>query len=111
MNKVREQCLFAYDVGKLLQYSQDSKLIITLGESYRTPEQAAIYAKEGKGVKNSLHCDRLAIDINLFDHDLNLITDSSCFKALGSYWKSLSSFNRWGGDFKKVDGNHFERNV
>jgi hypothetical protein len=38
---------------------------LALGECYRTPEQAALYAPQGKGIKPSPHLDRLAIDIVL----------------------------------------------
>jgi len=75
---------------------------VTLGETYRTPEQAAINAKKGKGIANSLHCDRLAMDINLFK-DGKFLTKTSDYKEIGELWESMGG--SWGGRFN--DGNHF----
>jgi hypothetical protein len=75
----------------------------------RSPEQAALNAKKGSGIKNSLHLDKLAIDLNLFINGVYK-TDSKDHKPLGDYWKSLSTKDYqccWGGDFKKPDGNHY----
>ena len=89
---------------------------LTLGEAYRTPEQAALNAKSGKGISNSLHTKRLAIDLNLFINGVYQ-TDSEAYRPLGDKWKSLNKLARWGGDFTKTlpgqgtvsapDGNHF----
>ena len=75
-----------------------------IGEALRTPEQAAIYAAKGTGIKNSLHTGKLAVDINI-TKDGKLLTDGEQFKDLGEYWESLSPNCNWGGRFK--DGNHF----
>ena len=106
MSLSNNQKLFARDIAKLILYVIDQGYTCTLGEAYRTPEQAAIYAQEGKGIKDSLHCKRLAIDINLFKGD-DYLTASKDYAFLGEYWESLDPQNRWGGRFK--DGNHFER--
>jgi len=75
-----------------------------IGEALRTPEQAAIYAASGKGISNSLHTVKLAIDINI-TKDGVLLTDGMQFEDIGVYWESLDSGCNWGGRFK--DGNHF----
>lgn len=110
------QQLFARDVVKLLQHIEDKGYKYTFGETYRTPEQAEIYAKEGKGIKNSLHCQRLAIDINLFDADGKFLEHEQDHREFGIYWEFMNPMNRWGGKFKDKDGkpfpdaNHYERN-
>jgi len=110
MDLLREQALFAYDVSKLIQEVFRQKCYCTLGEAFRTDEQAEIYAKEGKGIKDSLHCKRLAIDINLFDVKGKYLTDTKEYSSIGSFWEALDPQNRWGGRFKeRPDGNHFER--
>jgi len=117
MSKVRDQSEFAGDVARLIIYIHDNAFMCSLGEAYRTPEQAEIYAKSGKGIKDSLHIQRLAIDINLFDQHGMLITNSNDYEQFGKYWESLNPRNRWGGYFvskyggKIVDGNHFERKI
>lgn len=110
------QFQFAQDVGRLIKFIQVEMLdhTFTLGEVYRTPEQAEIYFKEGKGIKDSLHCKKLAIDIQLF-YKGEYLTKSEDYARLGCFWESLDAHNRWGGIFGKngiggkPDGNHFER--
>lgn len=101
---------FGYDVICLLQYMKSLDYKFTFGETYRTPEQAKLYAKQGKGIVNSLHCKRLAIDINLFSPQGILLSTTNDHEMFGKYWESLNPANRWGGRFIRQDGNHYERN-
>jgi hypothetical protein len=101
-----QQVIFAQNVGKLIDYVFKTPFTCTLGEVYRTPEQAVLDAKKGIGIKDSLHIKRLAIDLNLFKNG-KYLTDSKDYATLGAYWKSLHVLNSWGGDFPKPDGNHF----
>lgn len=111
MKLLDRQHIFTRNVAKLIQFIFESGYFCTLGEAYRTPEQAEIYAKQGKGIKNSLHCQRLAIDINLFDAKDNYLTETEDYRFFGEYWEQLAEGNRWGGRFKdRADGNHFESN-
>ncbi len=109
------QQLFARDTILLFQHILEEGYTFTYGETMRSPEQAEIYAKQGKGIKDSLHCKRLAIDINLFENG-EYLTSSEAYSKFGCFWEHLSPSNRWGGNFKKkngskfVDANHFERN-
>ena len=104
-----QQSAFARDVSYLIQYIiADPKYSVTLGESWRSKEQAQLYAKQGKGIVNSLHCERLAIDLNLFREGVYL-TDTKDYEWIGMWWEKLDKQNRWGGRFKRADGNHFER--
>ena len=100
---------FSYNISKLITYIYDELFMsCSFGEAWRTPEQAKIYAEQGKGSSSSLHCDRLAIDLNLYDQDGNYLTKTEAYAEIGAYWKSLNPANRWGGDFKnRPDGNHF----
>jgi hypothetical protein len=99
------QEIFAQNVGKLLGWIFANGYTCTLGETYRTPEQAQWYADKGIGIKNSLHCKRLAQDLNLFRNGVYLQFDRD-YQPTGDYWESLNPCNRWGGRFE--DGNHFE---
>ena|ERR1700678_942172 len=109
------QQLFARDTLELFKEIYGLGYTFTYGEAMRSPEQAALYAKEGKGIIDSLHCKRLAIDINLF-RDGVYLDKTEDYAEIGKYWESLSPANRWGGRFHKKDGtlfpdsNHFERN-
>lgn len=108
MTLKERQFIFTKNVMHLLGFAFLHDYKVTLGEIYRTKEQAEIYAKEGKGILQSLHCKKLALDLNLFTYDGVYITDSESYEKLGTYWESLHPDNRWGGKFSHKDGNHFE---
>jgi hypothetical protein len=101
-----KQRLFTRLIGKLIEYAYGIGYELTFGDAYRSPEQANLNAAAGKGIVNSLHCERLAIDLNLFRNG-KYLTDSADYKLLGEYWESLGPDCRWGGRFSKPDGNHF----
>jgi hypothetical protein len=101
-----------------------------LGEAYRTDEQAEIHAlgdvnrgrsrtcsprsrnskrsprrsatTRATASRTSLHCDRLAIDINLFING-ELQKQTEAYRPLGEEWERLGG--TWGGRFN--DGGHF----
>jgi hypothetical protein len=102
---------FTYDCAKLIFYIFDELgLSCTFGEAERSPEQAQLNAESGSGISNSLHCERLALDLHLYDKNGIYLTKSEDYATVGKYWKSLNPMNRWGGDFKsRPDGNHFSR--
>lgn len=105
MSQVQEH--FAQDVARLILKAAELGYGVTLGDAYRTPEQAAANAIVGTGIRNSLHCERLAIDINLFKDGV-YITDSRGHVELGAWWKALGPDHRWGGDFvTRKDFNHY----
>jgi hypothetical protein len=105
------QQLFARDTIELFQFIHSLNYSFTYGEAMRSPEQAEIYAKSGKGIADSLHCKRLAIDINIFNENGEYLEKTEQYQTFGRFWENLSPCNRWGGNFKsRKDGNHFERN-
>jgi len=99
-----KQSRFVLAVAKLIEYAYSQGYELTFGEAWRTPEQAKWNAENGKGISNSLHIDRLAIDFNLFK-DGKYLSKSLDHKPLGLYWESLGPDHRWGGRFG--DGNHY----
>lgn len=117
MTLSEHQQAFAADAAKLILYINQHSYSCTFGEAYRTPEQAAIYAREGKGIADSLHIERLAVDLNLFNSQNQYLTDRPSYEQFGIYWESLNPLNRWGGYFTTKygghisDANHFERNA
>ncbi|NYY77063.1 hypothetical protein DMI62_22680 [Escherichia coli] len=91
-------------VASLIHWAEEHGYRLTFGEAYRTPEQAALNAKKGSGISNSLHTQRLAVDFNLFVN--------------GQYKTRTEDYLPWGilgitgwcpgGRFKsRPDGNHF----
>jgi hypothetical protein len=109
------QSIFAVNAALLILEINKRGFTCRFGEAWRTPEMAAMYAKEGTGIKHSLHCDRMAVDL-LISKDGVWLTDTESYRFAGVYWCSLNTLNRWGGDWDgdgvpdpgENDGNHFE---
>ena len=79
---------------------------IRWGEVLRTKEQAEIYAREGKGILNSVHRKKLAADVYLSKRG-KVVWGIEDYRDLGDKWKSLHPLARWGGDFRRRDVFHF----
>lgn len=105
-----KQRRFALKFGDWLSWVYERGYAVTFGEAFRTAEQAALNAKSGKGIANSLHCQRLAIDVNLFRRNAKgeweyvSNGDAPEWQLLGQHWEHLGSDHAWGGRFG--DANH-----
>ena len=110
MSLSAKQQLFSRLIARLILDLTRRGFEVTFGEAYRTPEQAQLNAKRGIGIANSLHCQRLAIDLNLFENG-KFLTETSEYLIAGELWESYSTMEyecAWGGRFKtNPDGNHF----
>ena len=106
MNLREKQSLFVKLLWRLLRTAEHLDYEVTLGEAYRTKQQAEWNAEQGVGIANSVHCQRLAVDLNLFKHG-RLLSATEDYAELGAQWKMLDQLCRWGGDFAKPDGGHF----
>ncbi|MCW2474669.1 MULTISPECIES: M15 family metallopeptidase [unclassified Symbiopectobacterium] len=105
MTLSEKQQLFTQLVAQLIAWAGERGYRLTFGEAYRTPEQAKLNAKNGSGIANSLHTQRLAVDLNLFVNGVYQ-TKTEDYLPLGEYWESLGG--SWGGRFtSRPDGNHF----
>lgn len=106
----QKQATFVRLLGLLIAhvYATDG-YELTLGEGWRSPEEAKRLAHAGLGIIDSLHTQRLAIDLNLFKHGVYL-TATEDYRWLGEWWEAQSSVGIqccWGGRFTRADGNHF----
>lgn len=108
MTLIEKQVEFARLLPLLLDRAFALGYTVTMGECFRSPEEAARLAKLGKGIKESLHCVRLAVDINLF-RDGKYLGNNEAHRQLGTYWETLGAGKdftcHWGGHFG--DGNHY----
>lgn len=102
---VRKQHQFAWMASRLIQHAHKLGYLVALGEAYRTPEQAKLNAGKGTGISNSLHCDRLAIDLILRTKEGAYLDKTEDYRDLGEWWEAEGG--AWGGRFKRPDGNHF----
>lgn len=104
-----KQGRFSTAAAKLILQAEEMGYRVTLGEAWRSPEQAAFRTKfnaeKGIGIADSLHTQRLAIDLNLFVGREALT--AAQYKPLGEWWEKQCSECRWGGRFKMVDAPHF----
>jgi len=104
----QHQCVFTRNIAQLIEYIYSKGYKCTLGEVFRTSAQARLYAATGKGIVNSNHCSRLAVDINLFSPTDEYLHDVKDYKQFGEYWEKLNPFNEWGGRWSNGDACHFE---
>lgn len=101
-----QQSLFARMVALLILKAYELGYEVTLSEAWRTSQQALWNARAGVGISNSLHLDRLAIDLNLFKDGRYLAT-TEAHRPLGEWWEQQHELARWGGRFSRPDGNHY----
>lgn len=102
-----KQSLFVVLVARLIEHATSLGYELTFGETYRSPEEAARLARLGKGIVNSLHTIKLAVDLNLFIDGIYQQSNEA-HRELGEWWERQHVLCRWGGRFK--DGNHYSLN-
>lgn len=116
MKLSERQRLFTLKVSQLIAFAYAEGMELSLGHAWRDSEtQRRLVEKGFSETMNSRHCDRLAVDFNLF-LDGNYMSDREAYRPLGELWERLGG--RWGGRFgvdpedyaKKVgwDPGHFE---
>ena len=103
----QKQSRFARDMALLVLYIEARGYSCTFGECYRPPREAAANAATGAGIANSLHTQRLAVDLNLFSPEGKFLEDSLEHLPFGEFWESIGADHAWGGRFKVKDGNHY----
>lgn len=105
-----KQNRFSLLVARLIQQAALMGYQVSLGEAWRSQEQSSFRVKlnadKGIGIAQSLHRQRLAIDINLFQLG-KFLTTTAEYRPLGEWWEKQCDDCMWGGRFKRADGNHF----
>jgi hypothetical protein len=94
-----KQRLFAFLVSLLIQKIYGSGYAVSFGDAFDTDG-------DGGHMAGTVHNLRLAVDLNLFLGS-DFKATSEAHKPFGEYWESLHPLCRWGGRFKKPDGNHY----
>lgn len=109
MTLIEKQTQLVIQMGDLTRDLYARGYNFRIGEWYRPPELAELYAKEGRGIARSLHCLSLAFDLCLYRGE-KYLTKSEDYREAGELWESYSTQEftcAWGGRFLKPDGNHF----
>jgi D-alanyl-D-alanine carboxypeptidase-like protein len=106
---VEKQCLFARMIAQFIPKAYEMGYLLNFGEAWRPEIVAQAYAKMGKGISNSLHCLRLAVDLNAYFEGKWLDGSQDWhiphLERLGKLWESMGG--SWGGRFTKKDYNHY----
>lgn len=90
---LKHQFDFTAMVAQLIAHSWGKGVQLTFGEVYRPPETCELYAKQGRGIANSLHQLRLAVDFNAF-HDGKYQAGPWPYDLLHDYWDTLGGARR-----------------
>jgi hypothetical protein len=98
----RLQSRFLWSIAKMIVYANAVGYDVTLGRGFETPEAN----RANGGIGKSLHLVKLAQDLCLFKDGI-YCRNTEDYKILGDWWKAQGLEYKWGGDFKKQDGNHF----
>ena len=101
-----KQVLFTATLGRFLMWCAQNGHEVILAEAFRTREQAEIYFQQGKGIRNSNHCKKLAADLFLYKNG-TVTWSFEDYEPLGKKWRTMNDLCRWGGDFKGRDAVHF----
>ena len=85
---------------------------VRVGEVWRHEILARHYASIGKGIINSNHCNKCAVDIILTIDGVvqwgkKGTPSAEPYRKLGEWWKSLGPDHYWGGDFRRRDVYHY----
>lgn len=100
-----KQRLFAKLVPRLIDKAHELGFEVTLGDAYRSPRVFGPMGKSrGYGHPNSVHKQKLAIDLNLFRNG-EYMQETDDHRLLGEWWEQQHKLARWGGRFN--DGNHY----
>jgi len=118
-----KQFLFTESLAKLIEHAGLLGYKIKLGEVLRSDEQAEINAmgfdgreilckiiehafpmlarkirnNRGNGIRNSVHCMALAVDVQLFDSaGTKWLQEKYPYELLADFWESLGSEHRAG---------------
>ena len=103
MNLLHKQQKIVSMLADLIKFAESRGYRFTLGDAYRDPRvHGEVGVKSSYSSANSVHKQRLAIDLNLFKDGVYL-SKTEDYAELGKYWESIGG--TWGGRFQ--DGNHF----
>ena len=82
----QQRCEYALSVFRVeMVQAGNGRIAFTMGESWRPNSVAEHYYRTGRGIANSLHTKRLAVDLNLFIDGMYQ-SDGEAHAPLAKYW-------------------------
>lgn len=102
----QQQEKFARLLPRLIDKAHELGFSVRVGEVERHRVAADWLANRGLGTRSSLHLSRLAVDLHLF-RDGKYLDSTEAHRELGEWWETQDPDCRWGGRFKRADGNHY----
>jgi hypothetical protein len=93
MNLTDKQQKFAIMTSHLIRWCWFSDIRVTYGETFRPKETCELYAKQGRGIANSLHNIRLAVDFNAFIAGEYQVGPEP-YDKMHDYWDSIGGAAR-----------------
>ena len=102
----QKQQEFAKCLAGFIQWIYQQGWSVRMGEVYRPPFTAAEYARQGKGIKNSVHTKKLAADLFLVIEGQQT-WDNEDYAVLAEKWITMHHFARAGHYFRGRDSVHF----
>ena len=92
-----KQQKFTLMVARLIEFAYGMGYGLTLGHVWRDNETQRRLVDQGMSkTMQSRHCDRLAVDLNLFING-DLVQSREAMRPLGEAWERLGG--TWGGRF------------
>lgn len=108
---IEKQAEFALLSSRFIIDAHSLGYLLTYGEAWRPEIVAQMYAKLNKGITNSLHWSRLAIDLNAYFNgewlDGKKASHIDHLTKLGELWEGMGEYCTWGGRFQRKDYNHY----
>jgi hypothetical protein len=100
------QCTFFFNVCRFGLWLKEQGYFPSFGEAWRTEWQAQWYEDHNMGIADSLHRDRMAVDIIIRKEDGTQISNDEYMRC-GTAWLALDPKNEYGGSWQ--DYQHFSR--
>ena len=103
----QKQRLFVRLQTEWLAWAHEQGYEFTTGDGHRNKKAFGKMGEKGPyGHRNSCHKLKLAHDWNLFINGVYQTT-TEAHRPLGEKWESMHELCRWGGRFRRPDGNHY----
>jgi len=107
MTLSQKQQEFAQCLAEFITWIYTQGWSVRIGEVYRPPFTAREYARTGRGIINSVHTKKCAVDLFLSLDGVSVTWRNEDYAPLAEKWESLHDLARAGHYFRNRDSVHF----